>query len=184
MCAVEYNAIFISWTTLLRMNKLLCLDISCVWNVPLLIAVVTLGPFTVGFGTFTTGNVFGVWPRFPKPNFPWAFSMDTSKRTKGKPMTVPEQVSSGFLFPTVNGPIREEWGNQYIKNQHFTDTRRLLSRNELDNRCEYSSISELSAFIRLKMRKPRFLSILKDHLYLLSQMPANRCTLRVPSQRR
>ena len=48
--------------------------------------------------------------------------MDTSKRTKGKPMTVPEQVSSGFLFPTVNGPIREERGNQYIKNRHFTQT--------------------------------------------------------------
>ena len=37
-------------------------------------------------------------------------------------MTVLEQVSSGFLFPMVNGPIREERGYQYIKNCNSTQT--------------------------------------------------------------
>ena len=63
---------------------------------------------------------------FPRLKLPWVISMDTSKRTKELPMTVPELKSTVYLLPEVALPIIMQnvanTGNRLLCSELTSDT--------------------------------------------------------------
>ena len=80
----------------------------------------------MGTKHFPTGKDVFVCNCFFQPNLPLVFSMDTSKRTKELPMTVPELKSTVYLFPEAAWPIIMQnvanTGNRLLCSEMTSDT--------------------------------------------------------------